>query len=109
MMDVSTFKREPTLSTTASPSAANRFCRSRDLGCAYLLGQQRPDGGFGPAERGLADYYKVPAAYLVSGATAAANRLCHWIRKHGMTAEGDFGPRLPETIAYYYLYYNTWV
>jgi hypothetical protein len=26
-----------------------------------------------------------------------------------MTANGDFGPRLPETIAYYYVYYNAWV
>src|SRR3989442_3558279 len=88
---------------------AARFREARDRGCAYLLRQQLPDGGFGLPERGLADYYKVPAAYLVCGATAAANRLCQWIRKHGMTIEGDFGPRLPETIAYYYLYYNTWV
>ena len=109
MMDVSTFKREPTLSTTASPSAANRFCRSRDLGCAYLLRQLRPDGGFGPAERGLADYYKVPLALLVCGATAEAARLLDWIRRHGMTPDGDFGPRIPETLGYPYLYYNSWV
>src|SRR5262245_47294969 len=86
-----------------------RFREARDRGCAYLLRQARTDGGFGPVERGLADYYKVPTAYLVCGETAAANRLCHWIRMHGITPQGDFGPRLPETIAYYYLYYNTWV
>src|SRR3989442_15959097 len=44
---------------------AARLLEARDKGCAYLLGQQRSDGGFGPTERGLADYYKVPAAYLV--------------------------------------------
>ena len=88
MMDVSTFKREPTLSTTASPAAANRFCRSRDLGCAYLLRQLRPDGGFGPAERGLADYYKVPLALLVCGATAEAEEV-----EARFTRDTDTSPR----------------
>jgi len=69
----------------------------------------RPDGGFGPKERGLADYYKVPAALQVCGETHAAHRLCHWIRQNGMTAEGDFGPRPAEAHGYYYTYYNTWV
>lgn len=85
------------------------YCEGRDRGCGYLLKQQRSDGGFGLPERGLADYYKVPLAYLVCGASAGANRLFDWIRKHGMTPNGDFGPRLPETLGYYYLYYNTWI
>jgi hypothetical protein len=41
----------------------------------------------------VADYYKVPAAYLVCGTTAAAGQLCDLIRKYRMTGEGDFGPR----------------
>jgi len=81
----------------------------RDRGCEYLLKQQRGDGGFGPPERGLADYYKVPLAYLVCGASAEANRLFNWIRNQGITSDGDFGPRLPETLGYYYIYYNTWI
>jgi hypothetical protein len=85
------------------------YREARDHGCAYLLKQQRSDGGFGPSARGLADYYKVPLAYLVCGASAEANRLFNWIRKHGMTSNGDLGPRLPETLGYYYLYYNTWI
>jgi len=88
----------------------NQRCRDgRDRGCAYLLKQQRADGGFGPSERGLADYYKVPLAYLVCGASAEANRLFDWIRNHGIAPNGDFGPRLPEAIGYYYIYYNTWI
>jgi hypothetical protein len=87
----------------------DRFRQARDRGCDYLLRQQRPDGGFGPEERGLADYYKVPSAYVVCGESMAAARLCDWVRRCGMTTEGDFGPRLPETLDYYYLYYNAWV
>lgn len=87
----------------------DRFRAARDRGCAYLLRQLRPDGGFGPEERGLADYYKAPTALQVCGETGAAHRLCQWIRRHGMTPEGDFGPRPPETLGYPYAYYNTWV
>lgn len=71
--------------------------------------QLRPDGGFGRVDRGVADYYKVPMALSVCGATAEAARLCNWIRRNGITADGDFGPRTPETNGYYYLYYNAWV
>jgi hypothetical protein len=89
--------------------SVDRFRAARDRGCAYLLRQLRPDGGFGPEERGLADYYKVPSALQACGETRAAHRLCQWIRRHGMTPEGDFGPRPEETHGYYYAYYNTWV
>lgn len=86
-----------------------RFRMTRDRGCAYLLEKLRPDGGLVTQERGLTDYYKIPSALQACGKTHAANRLCHWIRKHGMTAEGDFGPRPPEANGYYYTYYNSWV
>ena len=65
--------------------ASRNYRIGRDRGCAYLLKQQRPEGRFGPPERGLADYYKVPLAYLVCGASAEANRLFEWIRKHGIS------------------------
>jgi hypothetical protein len=69
----------------------------------------RDDGGFGAAEKGLAEYYKVPAALAACGETFAANRLCSWIRENGMLPGGDFGPR-PESIrGYGYTYYNSWV
>jgi hypothetical protein len=87
----------------------DRFRRSRDRGCAYLVDRIRSDGSVGAGTRGVADYYKVPIALAVSGATAEANRVCDWIRRHGLTPEGDFGPRPAETVAYYYLYYNAWV
>ncbi len=90
-------------------TSANALRKARDRGCAYLLRQTRPDGGLGPPQRGLADYYKAIAALEACGETAAANRLCQWIRKNGLTSEGDFGPRPAETHGYYYAYYNSWV
>lgn len=93
----------------ANTDAANRFRKARDLGCEYLLRQYRNDGGFGDPARGVADYYKAASALQVCGETAVANRLCQWIRRHGITAEGDFGPRQPESCGYFYAYYNCWV
>lgn len=82
---------------------------ARDHGGEYLLSHCRSDGGVGSEERGVADYYKVTSALQVCGENSAANRLCQWIRRHGITPEGDFGPRSPETCGYPYAYYNSWV
>ena len=87
----------------------DRFKKARDLGCSYLLDRQHSDGSFGDPEMGLADYYKVPSAFLVCGQSSAASHLCDWIRKNGMTSEGDFTPRPEEARGYPYTYYNTWV
>ena len=87
------------------------FRHARDRGCAYLLARLHTDGSFGDPANGLADYYKVPMALQACGETHAANRLCAWIRAHGFTPVGDFGPR-PESAkgyAYAYAYYNAWV
>ncbi len=90
-------------------AGTRRFREARDRGCAFLLNQLRKDGGFGRAEQGLAEYYKVPAALAACGETFTANRLCSWIRKHGLLPDGDYGPR-PESIrGYGYTYYNSWV
>jgi len=89
--------------------ATDRFRASRDRGCAFLLSRLRPDGGIGDPARGVADYYKAVLALQVGGASAAAGRLSDWIRRHGVTADGDFGPRPPEAAGYYHLYYNAWV
>ena len=86
-----------------------RFREARDRGSAYLLKRQHPDGSFGDPRNGLADYYKVPCAFLACGESNAANRLCNWIRKNGMTPDGDFGPRPKEANDYAYTYYNSWV
>ncbi len=95
------------MSTTAEIRVSLR--EARDRGGNFLLTQQHPDGSFGPPERGLADYYKVISAFQVCGATHEANLLCDWIRKNGMTPQGDFGPRIAETFGYQYTYYNAWV
>ena len=94
---------------TLSLAGTKRFRDARDKGCSFLLGKIRPDGGYGDPERGLAEYYKVPAALAACGNSATANRLCSWIRKQGILPNGDFGPR-PEFIrGDGYTYYNTWV
>ena len=87
----------------------DRFRIARDKGAAYLLTQLRPDGSIGKPEKGVTEYYKVIWALQVAGETRAANSLCNWIRKHGITRDGDFGPRPPEANGYYYHYYNAWV
>ena len=86
----------------------DRFKQARNKGADYLLTQIRRDGGVGSPTLGVMDYYKVPAALLVSGYTNAANQLCSWIRQHGITAKGDFGPRPKEAYEYYYAYFNIW-
>lgn len=90
-------------------SAATAFREARDRACQYLIRYTRPDGCVGAEERGVADYYKVTWAFQVCGETNRANRLCQWIRKHGITSDGDFGPRPPETRGYGHAYYNAWV
>ena len=89
-----------------------RFKEARDKGARFLLSQMHEDGSFGDLSQGVCDYYKVPAALHVAGYSSAANKLCAWIRKHGMMPTGDFGPR-PEdadpTLEYGYIYFNTWV
>lgn len=92
-----------------SSTNVNRFREARDRACEYLLKQQHADGSFGKPENGLIDYYKVPFCLATCGASAEANRLCGWIRRHGITPEGDFGPRPPLTMEYFYAYFNAWV
>jgi len=87
----------------------NRFRQARDRGGAYLRQQQHPDGSFGDPEPDVFEYYKVLIALQACGDTAVAHRLCAWIRKHAMTAQGDFGPRSEMTRDYSYIYFNAWI
>jgi hypothetical protein len=87
-----------------------RFKEARDRGGAYLLSMQRPDGSLGDPVKGVTEYYKAPTALLVCGESSAANRLCDWVRKNGMTPDGDFGPRPNDAEEdYFYTYYNSWI
>ena len=92
-----------------SNSIGKRFRDARDRGCEFLVKQMRSDGGIGELERGVSDYCKVAVALEVCGASAAANRLCNWIRVHGITSSGDFGLRPEEARGYWYTYYNAWI
>lgn len=85
----------------------SKYREARDRGGQYLLQHFRKDGSFGDGTVG--DYYKVPAAFQVCGETNVANHLCNWIRRNGMTADGDFGPRDEFTSDYSYAYFNIWV
>lgn len=87
----------------------DRYRAARDRGGIYLLSQMRPDGGFGSAERGLADFYKVPLALQTCGHGWAAGRLLNWVRRHGLLSNGDFGRRPVAAHGYFYTYYNTWL
>lgn len=88
---------------------AHRYRIARDRGAAFLLDKLRPDGGFGPQDRGVDNYYKVVSALHVCGESAAANRLCSWIRQHGIQPNGDFGPRPNDMFEYSHAYYNSWI
>ena len=83
-----------------------KFKESRNRGGKFLLKQLHDDGRFG--DESVADYYKVPAAFQVCGDTNAASRMYDWIRKFGMTCDGDFGPRNEFTSDYFYAYFNVW-
>ena len=85
----------------------NKYKNSRNRGGQYLLKQLHDDGSFG--NQTVLDYYKAPAAFQVCGQSRAANRLCSWIRKVGMSSDGDFGPRTEFTSGYFYAYFNIWV
>ena len=87
----------------------DRFSHARDRGGQFLRQNLGADGSFGDPVAGVADYYKVPAALQVCGDTEAANRLCRWIRRHGMLESGDFGPRPDFGHDYFYSYFNIWV
>lgn len=86
-----------------------RFRDASNRGAAYLLMQQGKDGGFPARQPSLTDYCKVLTAFQVRGHNAAANRLCDWIRRHGMMPDGDFGPRPAAGRGYAYTYFNAWV
>jgi hypothetical protein len=94
--------------TKVKTTTEDRYREARNRGAAFLLAQLRPDGGFGPEDRGVSDYYKVACALHVCGETHAANRLCTWIREHGLETNGDFGPRADDVLQYAHAYYNSW-
>ena len=88
----------------------SRFKEARDKGVRYLMQHIHEDGSFGDPTLGVTEYYKVPAALMVAGESAAASRLLSWIRENGLTPDGDFGPRpANEMDSYYYIYHNAWV
>ena len=90
-------------------STLSRFQQSRDRGGAWLLARQADDGAFPASAPDIASYYQVPVAFQACGRSDAALRLCDWIRRHGLTPDGDFGPRSDAAMGHSYAYLNGWV
>ena len=88
---------------------STRFSESRDRGGDYLLAQQGADGAFPASAPNIDDYYKAITAFQVCGRNDAARRLCAWIRRHGMSPAGDFGPRSAAAEGDAFAYFNAWV
>lgn len=86
-----------------------RYREGRDRGTAWLMKKLHADGSYGDGQPDVREYYKVPCAFLVSGESEATGRLLSWVRNHGMTADGDFGPRPGGQDEYWYSYTNSWV
>ena len=86
-----------------------RFRNARDRGCKWLLETCHPDGSFGDESMGLNEYYKMLSALQVCCYSNSANQLCDWIRRNGITAEGDFYPRNKGYEDYGYTYPNSWL
>ena len=90
--------------------AAALFRRSRDRGHAFLQRHLGADGAFPADAPSIAASYKALTAFQVCGDDRAANRMCAWIRRHGILDSGDFAPR-PQAAAAgdAYTYYNAWI
>ncbi|MFN0171536.1 MAG: hypothetical protein ACKV22_34395 [Bryobacteraceae bacterium] len=83
------------------------FQQARDRGGTYLAERFRASRGEILASAG--EYYKLPAAFLVTGRTAEAACVLDWVRAEGMLVDGDIGPRPGATRGYYHTYYNVWI
>lgn len=87
----------------------DRYRVARDRGGEFLLSHLHDDGSFGDPAQGVAHYYKAPLALITCGEGSGAGELLNWVRRHGLQANGDIGPRPPEAYGYYHTYYNTWL
>ena len=86
-----------------------QFREARDRGGDYLLAQLGADGAFPASGPDISQNYKIFTALQVCGHADAANRMCDWIRRHGMTPDGDFQPRPQSTPEHVHAYQNAWV
>lgn len=78
------------------------YLDAKQRGVDWLLQQLHPDGSIGPVDVGF-NYYRVPWAFIISGETRHAVRLCDWVRKNQFAGNGDFtgvSPRGLEAYAY---------
>lgn len=78
------------------------YLDAKSRGVQWLLEQLNPDGSIGPVEAGF-NYYRLPWTFTISGETRHAVRLCEWVRRNQIAADGDFtgvSPRGLETWGY---------
>ena len=87
----------------------DRYRVARDRGGKFLLNQLHADGSFGDPAQGVSHYYKVPLALITCGEGSGAGAILDWVRRKGLQANGDIGPRPSEAFGYYHTYYNSWL
>ncbi|MGD9892719.1 MAG: GMC family oxidoreductase N-terminal domain-containing protein, partial [Dehalococcoidia bacterium] len=88
-----------------------RYRRARDRGADFLESRQGADGMIGDvANEGLGGFYKAAWALTAAGRTDAAARLAGWVRRHGITPEGDFAGAFERgPLVAVYPYANAWL
>lgn len=96
---------------TQPVSRIARYRRARDLGADFLESRQGRDGMIGDlAAEGLGGFYKAAWALTAAGRTSAAVRLAGWVRRHGITSEGDVAGEFERgPLDAVYPYANAWL
>ena len=90
-------------SWSTSSTSNEQICRGQGQGRTVPARADSRRRQLRRPEQGVVEYYKVPAALMVCGMSAAAGGLLSWIRRHGFHENGDFGPRpQEERDSYYY-------
>ena len=99
------------MSTTEYIQTEQECIESAKRAMAWLLEQQRPDGGWKPLSDPPVDaFYKVGTAFSLMGEAAAAERMLDYVKAHLLQSDGDFLPRGHEWHSeIHYQYANGWL
>ncbi len=96
------------------PDKLETYRRAALKGTAWLVGQLRDDGSYGPEVRDLASYYKSPWALLAAGRNDLAYRVLGHVQQRFLRPDGDLttapGVKSEDPpLAEYYPYMNAWI
>ncbi len=79
-----------TITTVVSSELLTRIEDARRAGVEFLLDHIGADGSVADATGGRVTWYRFPWALEVSGETAAASGVLHWIERTGLASDGAF-------------------